>query len=139
MNNYQLGTTLAGIEAAKTKEELQAMIDALEKKKEELEKLWAENKKEEQISVMTDEGLKCQTQLERMAEEQFNDFDYGHNTVYVGISVKTMIEFLVDNGYYDDEPSEPLDKQMIFTLEDLHYEDMKLDENGDLIIPYDGY
>lgn len=137
MNDYQLGTTLAGIEAAETKEELQAMIDALEKKKEELEKIWAEHRREEQISIMADEGLDCQTRLENKAEEQFDDFDYGHNTVYIGISVKTMIEFLVDNRYYDDKPSGSLDAQMFFTLEDLHYENMKLDEDGDLIIPYD--
>lgn len=137
MTDYQLNTTLAGIEAAETKEELQAMIDAFEKKKEELEKFWAEHKKKEQISIMTEEGMSCQTQLERTAEELFDEFDYGHNSVYIGISVKKIIEFLVDHGYYDDEPSEPIDVQMLFLLEDLSYEDMRLDGEGDLIIPYE--
>lgn len=144
MSDNELGMILAYIEAAKDEKELQAMTDALEKRKEQLVK--EDAAKEARAMAMSMLFEDWQDKAENTLESLFDKFHSYDDSMYIKITAENMAECLVRLGYKverphkDEEEDEDEDENsylgnFYFTLKELKFYEMYRDNVNDVIIP----
>lgn len=137
MTDNELGMTLASIEAAKDEKELQAMMDALEKRKKQLTEENAA--KDARAFTMATLFSEWQRRAENELETLFDGFHYGDDAMYVSIAAENMAKYLESNGYKVERPvnsnEEPNPHNFYFSLAGLNFYEMYLDGINDVVIP----
>lgn len=142
MSDNELGMILAYIEAAKDEKELQAMTDALEKRKEQLAK--EDAAKEARAMAMSMLFEDWQNKAEKTLEALFDKFHSCDDSMYIKITAENMAECLVRLGYKverphkdegEDEEENSLINNFYFTLNELKFYEMYRDNVNDVIIP----
>ena len=136
MTNYELGTILNSIETAKDEKELQAMFDALEKRKKQLAE---DTTKEARVLAMSALFNEWQNKAEQELEKLFEKFHFTEDSLYISITAENMAEYLEFNGYKVERPvnsSEKLESDnFYFTLAELNFYEMYLDTVNNVVIP----
>lgn len=136
MTDNELGMILAGIETAKDEKELQAMADALEKRKKQLTE---ENiKKKNRIMTMRALFSDWQKMAEKKLDGLFDNFHFCDDAMFIKITAENMAECLKRINYkvecpHKDEGVNTGD--FYFRLDDLKFYDMYIDNTNDVIIP----
>lgn len=140
MSDNELGMILAYIEAAKDEKELQAMADALEKRKEQLAK--EDAAKEARATAMSMLFEEWQDKAENTLESLFDKFHSYDDSMYIKITAENMAECLVRLGYKVERPHKDEDEDensclgnFYFTLNELKFYEMYRDNVNDIIIP----
>lgn len=142
MSDNELGMILAYIEAAKDEKELQAMTDALEKRKEQLAK--EDAAKEARAMAMSMLFEEWQDKAENTLESLFDKFHSYDDSMYIKITAENMAECLVRLGYKVERPHKDEDEDedensylgnFYFTLKELQFYEMYRDNVNDIIIP----
>lgn len=142
MSDNELGMILAYIESAKDEKELQAMTDALEKRKEQLAK--EDAAKEARAMAMSMLFEDWQDKAENTLESLFDKFHSYDDSMYIKITAENMAECLVRLGYKVERPHKDEDEDkdensylgnFYFTLKELKFYEMYRDNVNDIIIP----
>lgn len=144
MSDNELGMILAYIESAKDEKELQAMTDALEKRKEQLAK--EDAAKEARATAMSMLFEDWQDKAENTLEALFDKFHSHEDSMYIKITAENMAEYLVRLGYKVERPHKDKDEDedenensylgnFCFTLQELKFYEMYRDNVNDIIIP----
>ncbi len=136
MTDYELGMILNSIETAEDEKELQAMTDALEKRKEQLtEENTAKEKRAMAISALFNE---LQNKAEQELEKLFDKFYFGTDSMYIKITAENMAECLTRLNYKVERPyknENSLRGNFYFRLSEPNFYEMYLDNADDIIIP----
>ncbi len=136
MTDHELGTILNSIETAENEKELQAMLDAIEKRNKQLaEKNTKKEARAVTISVLFNE---CQDKAEQALEKLFTGFYFGSDSMYIKITAKNMAECLTRLNYKVERPHKDENScadNFYFKLNQPNFYEMYLDNLGDIIIP----
>ena len=140
MTDNELGMILAYIETAKDEKELQAMTDALEKRKEQLAK--EDAAKEARAMTMLALFNEWQNKTEETLETLFDKFHSCDDSMYIKITATNMAECLVRLGYKvecphkeEEEDGDSCLGNFYFTLNELKFYEMYRDNMNDVIVP----
>lgn len=138
MSDNELGMILAYIESAKDEKELQAMTDALDKRKEQLAK--EDAAKEARAMAMSMLFEEWQNKAEKTLESLFDKFHSCDDSVYIKITAENMAEYLARLGYEVKRPHKNEEENsclgnFYFTLNELKFYEMYRDNVNDVIIP----
>lgn len=137
MTDNELGMLLASIETAEDEKELQAITDALEKRKEQLkeERIAKETRAMTMLALFNEWQNKAEETLETLFNKKFHSCE---DSLYIKITLEDMVEYLKNAGYKVERSNENEDSHLYdcnFTLTALDFDKMYLDYANDIIIP----
>lgn len=132
MDDMKMSSAISTIEEATCQKDLEILLEAIKKKKENLENIAEERARK--ISIVCQN---CQWQIEKQVSTLFPNFTYDSDIVYLQINVIDMINYLFKHGYKVETPLDKLQEQdnVVFTLEHLDFENIYQDDFKDVIIP----
>ncbi len=139
MNQCQLTATLVNLDAIEDEKELAAIMNVIDQKKKKLAETKEKRQQEKHAAEMSELCYDFQNALEQKAELLFDNFKFGQDTVYFTIKIEDLISFLGSRGYSVNYIGghDINDDTIHFTMESFKYNNIKLDDMNDVLIPMD--